>query len=80
METDPWQNAVMVLDPFLLHKAAECAHRMTRSTDPREQSALKVLHEMWTTLVNESASMSPLHVLNEIAAIEEIQSALEGRE
>lgn len=70
----------MPLEPFLLHKAAECARRITRSTDPRERTALEVLHRMWATLVNESASMSPLHVLNEIAAIEEIQSAFEGRE
>ena len=61
---------------FLLDQVAACERRMNQSPDPQEMRALTVVLEMWRTLLNESASMSPLHVTNEIAAIEEIQSAL----
>ncbi len=67
----------MLLKPFLIEKAAECDRRMRQSADERERFALKVIHEMWMTLVNESAS-APAQLLNEIAAIEEIQSVLNG--
>lgn len=62
----------------LLDKVAECERRVSLSADPQEKSKSKMLHDIWMALVNESASMPSRQLASEIAAIEEIQSALDS--
>jgi hypothetical protein len=47
------------------------------STDPQGKS--KMMLGMWTALLSESATISSEQLASEIAAIEEIESALDGR-
>jgi hypothetical protein len=62
---------------LLFDKAAACERKMHLSTEPQERSALKIVHEMWRVLIEESALMSPHQLMAEIATLEEIQSAAE---
>jgi hypothetical protein len=41
-------------------------------------SSSKMLHDMWMALLNESASIPPGQLTKQIAALEEIQSALDS--
>jgi len=62
----------------LFDKAADCERAMNVASDPWQQVTFKLLRDMWIALANESLSMSKLQLANEIAAIEEIQSAATG--
>ena len=52
---------------------------MKFSTDPDERFNLKIMHELWSKLLDESDSMSPRRLTHEIAVVEEIQSVVDGR-
>jgi hypothetical protein len=59
----------------LFDKAADCERAMNMATDPWQKVTFKLLRDMWIALANESLSMTTPQLVNEIAAIEEIQSA-----
>jgi hypothetical protein len=62
----------------LFDKAAGCERAMNMASDPWQKVTFKLLRDMWIALANESLSMSTPQLVNEIAAIEEIQSAATG--
>ena len=62
----------------LFDKAADCERAMNVAADPGQKVTFKLLRDMWIALANESVSMSTPQLVNEIAAIEEIQSAATG--
>jgi hypothetical protein len=64
---------------MLTDKVAECERLMNLSADPRERAKLKVLRDIWKVLSDESVSLSPRQVTKQIAAIEELDSALDAR-
>jgi hypothetical protein len=62
----------------LFDKAADCERAMNGASDPWQKVTFKLLRDMWIALANESLSMTKPQLANEIAAIEEIQSAATG--
>ena len=62
----------------LFDKAADCERAMNVASDPWQKVTFKLLRDMWIALANESPSMTKPQLTNEIAAIEEIQSAATG--
>jgi len=60
----------------LFDKAADCERAMGMVSDPHEKIALKLLREMWTSLANDSLGSSERYLMEQIAAIEELQRAV----
>jgi|HubBroStandDraft_6_1064221.scaffolds.fasta_scaffold3291592_1 hypothetical protein len=62
----------------LFDKAADCERAMNTASEPWQKVTFRLLRDMWIALANESLSMTKPQLANEIAAIEEIQSAATG--
>jgi hypothetical protein len=69
-----WRH--MPLKPFLLRQVAECERRMDQSTDEDERFNLKIMHQMWKALLDESASMSSQRLAAEVVGLVKMQSAV----
>jgi hypothetical protein len=59
-------------------KVAECEQLMNLAETPRCRISFMMVHRMWLDLIDESTSMPLPQLMNEIAAIDEIQSTVVG--
>jgi hypothetical protein len=62
----------------LFDRAEDCERAFSAAGDPEAKAALKILRDMWIALANESSGLSEASLAKEVAAIEELQSALVG--
>jgi hypothetical protein len=63
----------------LFGRAAECERLMGLSSDPVRKQSFQELRNLWVALANECASMTPKEVADGIAAIEEIEAAVDPK-
>jgi hypothetical protein len=63
----------------LFDRAEDCERAFSAAGDPEAKAALKILRDMWIALANESSGLSEDNLAREVAAIEELQSALASK-
>ena len=69
----------MLRQAYLFDKAESCERAFSATGDPEAKAALKILRDMWIALANESSGLSEDSLAREVAAIEELQSALAAK-
>jgi hypothetical protein len=62
------------IDPW--EKAADCERAAQATSDPRRRSILIKLENLWATLANESAMMTPAELASEAERIGRVQADL----
>jgi len=63
----------------LFDRAEDCERAFSAAGDPEARAVLKILRDMWIALANESSGLSQASLAKEVAAVEELQSALVGK-
>ena len=69
----------MLRQADLFDRAEGCERAFGAEHDPDAKAALKILRDMWIALANESSGLSEVSLAKEVAAIEELQSAVAGK-